>query len=115
MMRIRPIRPNVYLPVARFGVRIEDWKFVFVAALVSYTVPFLLNLKLWGVPLELWCGLGAGAFSIAFFNYARIGRRPYWLQHRLRAAFASPIERRSLPIDEEKRPRRAWIINEKES
>jgi hypothetical protein len=113
-MRLRPIRPNVYLPVARFGVRIEDWKFVFAAGLVSYTVPFLLNLRLWGVPLELWGGLGAGAFAIAFFNYARIGRRPYWLQHRLRAAFASPIERRSLPIDEEKQPRRAWIINAKE-
>jgi hypothetical protein len=109
-MRARPIRPNVYLPVARFGVLISDWKFVLAATLISYTVPFLLNLKLWGMPLELWCGLGAGAFSIAFFNYARIGRRPFWLQHRLRAIFTSPIQRHSLPIDEERRSKRAWII-----
>lgn len=110
MMRLRPIRPNIYLPVTRLGVRIEDWKFVFALTLISYTVPFLLNLKLWGVPLELWCGLGAGALSIAFFNYARIGRHPYWLQHRLRSFFTGPVLRRSLPIDEERRSKRPWII-----
>jgi hypothetical protein len=109
-MRPRPIRPNIYLPVARLGVRIEDWQFVFAAALISYTMPFLLGLKLWGVPLELWCGLGAGALSIAFFNYARIGRRPHWLQHRMRAAISSPIQRRWLPTDEENRSRRDWIV-----
>ncbi len=109
-MRLRPIRPNVYMSVSRFGVRIEDWKFVFAATLISYTVPYLLNLKLWGVPLELWCGLGAGALSIAFFNWARIGRRPFWLQHRLRAMFTSPIHRRTLPTDRVKQPRRRWII-----
>ena len=78
-MRPRPIRPNIYLPVARFGVLISDWKFVFVATLAAYSTPFLLDLKLWGAPLELWSGLGAAALSIAFFNYARIGRRPFWL------------------------------------
>ena len=113
-MRPRPIRPNIYLPVARLGVRVEDWKFVFAATLASYTVPFLLNLKLWGVPLELWSGLGAGALSIAFFNYARIGRRPYWLQHRLRAIFTDPIQRHSLPGDGERQPRRPWVVNVKE-
>jgi hypothetical protein len=109
-MRLRPIRPNIYLPVCRFGVRIEDWKFIFAAALVSYTVPYLFGLKVWGVPLELWCGLGAGALSIAFFNWARIGRRPFWLQHRLRAMLTSPIQRRTLPTDHVKQPRRDWII-----
>ena len=44
----RPIRPNIYLPVARFGVLISDWKFVFVATLAAYSTPFLLDLKLWG-------------------------------------------------------------------
>ncbi|MCI0660635.1 MAG: hypothetical protein L0220_06130 [Acidobacteria bacterium] len=109
-MRHRPIRPNVYLPVSRIGVRIEDWKFVFAATLISYTLPYLLSLKLWGVPLELWCGLGAGALSIAFFNWARIGRRPFWLQHRLRATLSSPIHRRTLPTDRVKQPRRQWLI-----
>ena len=105
------MRPNIYLPVARFGVLISDWKFVLATTLTGYTVPFLFNLKLWGAPLELWCGLGAGALSIGFFNYVRIGRRPFWLQHRLRAMLISPIERRSLPADNAGRPRRRWIIS----
>lgn len=109
-MRPRPVRPNIYLPVARFGVLISDWKFVFAATLTSYLAPFLLELKLWGAPLELWAGLGAAALSIAFFNFVRIGRRPYWLQHRLRAMFSNPTERRALPIDRTRRPRRPWII-----
>ena len=47
-MRPRPIRPNIYLPVARFGVLISDWKFVFVGDTDAYSTPFLLDLKLWG-------------------------------------------------------------------
>jgi hypothetical protein len=111
-MRHRSIRPNIYLPVARFGVLISDWKFVFVATLASYLTPFLLDLKLWGVPLELWTGLGAAALSIAFFNYVRIGRCPLWLQHRLRAMFTSQIQRRALPMDGARRPGRRWIIEQ---
>jgi hypothetical protein len=109
-MRPRPIRPNIYLPVAKFGVVSSDWKFVVGAALISYTAPFLLDLKLSGVPLELWTGLLAGALSIAFFNWARIGRRPFWLQHKIRALVQHPRERRALPRDELKRPGRRWII-----
>ena len=71
-MRPRPIRPNIYLPVARFGVLISDWKFVFATTLICYLTPFLFDLKLWGVPLELWTGLGSAALSIAFFNFARV-------------------------------------------
>jgi hypothetical protein len=110
-MRPRPIRPNIYLPVARFGVLITDWKFVFIATLIAYSTPFLFDVKLWGAPLELCAGLGAAALSIAFFNYARIGRRPFWLQHRLRAMFTSPIHRRSLPVDNVRQPKRRWIIS----
>lgn len=109
-MRPRPIRPNIYLPVTRFGVLISDWKYVLAATLIGYLAPFLFDLKLWRVPLELWTGLGMAALSIAFFNYTRIGRRPFWLQHRLRAMFTSPIHRRALPIDNVRHPRRRWII-----
>jgi len=111
-MRHRPIRPNIYLPVARFGVLISDWKFVFAATLASYLTPFLLDLKLWGVPLELWTGLSAAALSIAFFNYARIRRHPFWLQHRLRAMFTSPIQQRVLPMDGAQHPGKRWIIEQ---
>jgi hypothetical protein len=111
-MRHRPIRPNIYLPVARFGVLISDWKFVFVATLIAYSTPFFFDMKLWGVPLELCTGLSAAALSIAFFNYTRIGRRPHWLQHRLHAMFTSPIHRLALPTDGARRPKRRWIIAE---
>ena len=111
-MRPRPIRPNIYLPVARFGVLISDWKFVFVATLIGYSTPFLFDLKLCGAPLELCTGLSAAALSIAFFNYARIGRRPFWLQHRLRAMFTNSIHRRALPTDRARRPGRRWIIEQ---
>jgi len=108
-MRPRPVRPNIYLPVVRFGVVSSDWKFVLAATILGYTIPFLFGLRLWGVPLELWTGLAAAALAIAFFNYARIGRRPYWLQHRLRALVESPRRRRTLPADG--LSRRRWIIS----
>lgn len=109
-MRRRPVRPNIYLPVVKFGVVSSDWKFVLLAVFIGYTAPFLLDLKLWGIPLELLMALAAAALSIAFFNYARIGRRPFWLQHKTRALVESPRGRAALPADEAKRPRRPWVI-----
>jgi hypothetical protein len=95
-MRHRPIRPNVYLPVVKFGVVSSDWKFVLGAIFIGYTAPFLLDLKLWRVKLGLWTGVSAAAFAVAFFNWARIGQRPHWLQHKIRALVESPRQRRAL-------------------
>lgn len=111
-MRPRPVRPNVYLPVVRFGVISSDWKFVLILTLVGYTIPFVFGLRFWGVPLELWTGLMAAALSITFFNYTRIGRRPYWLQHRFRALVENPCRRRTLPGDWSERPKRRWITTQ---
>ena len=110
-MRHRPVRPNVYLPVVKFGVVSSDWKFVLGATLIGYTAPFLLDLKLWGAPLEMWAGLGAAALAVAFFNWARVGRRPHWLQHKIRALVENPCQRRVLPRDELNRPPRRWVID----
>ncbi len=109
-MRRRPVRPNVYLPVIKFGVASSDWKFVLFATLAGYALPFLFELKPGGVPLELLTGVLSAAISIAFFNWARIGRRPYWLQHRIRAMVESPRARAALPADYEKKPVRSWVI-----
>jgi len=106
----RPVRPNIYLPVVKFGVVSSDWKFVLLAVFVGYTAPFLLDLKVWGIPLELLMALAAAALSIAFFNYARIGRKPFWLQHKVLALVENPRGRAALPADEAKRPRRPWVI-----
>lgn len=107
-MRGRPIRSNIYLPVVRFGVVTSDWKFVMAATLLGYAIPFWLDLKVWRIPLELWTGLLAAAVSIAFFNFIRIGRRPYWLQHRLRAIAEDSRHRPALPVDASREPRRPW-------
>ncbi len=109
-MRQRPVRPNIYLPVVKFGVVSSDWKFVLIAGVAGYTVPFLLDLKIGGGPLELATTLAAAALSIAFFNWARVGRRPYWLQHKIRAMLENPRSRAALPADEIRSPRRPWVI-----
>lgn len=108
-MRLRPIRSNIYLPVVRFGVVSSDWKFVLALAILGYAIPFWLDLKLWRVPVELWTGLLAAALSIVFFNFVRIGRRPFWLQHHLRSFTDSPYKRRTLPVDLKRQPRRSWM------
>lgn len=108
-MRPRRIRSNIYLPVVRFGIVSSDWKFVLAVTLLGYAIPFWLDLKMWRVPLELWTGILAAVVSIAFFNFVRIGRRPFWLQHHLRALRENPNTRRTLPRDLMPKSRRLWI------
>ncbi len=108
-MRARPVRSKIYLPVVRFFVVSSDWKFVLAATLVGYLVPFFLHLKVWVIPMWLLTGVGSLIGSIAFFNYIRIGRRPFWFQHTLRAAVSHRRHRRVLPVDGIKQPRRLWV------
>ncbi len=108
-MRQRPVRSNIYLPVVRFGIVTDDWKFVLAATLIGYAIPFWLDLKFWRVPLELWTGILAAVISVAFFNYVRIGRRPRWLQHQLRALTENSRHRATIPADFLREPRRMWL------
>ena len=106
-MRARPIRSQIYLPVVRFGVRDTDWKFVIAIVLLAYTLPFFFNLKVLRFPLEIWTTIISTVMSVAFFNFVRIGRRPFWLQHQI-AAFVTPSRRRhSIPSDRKERP---WLL-----
>jgi len=98
------------LPVVKFGVIDSDWKFVLVISLIGYSVPFFLEMKLWGIPLELWTGIIAFILSVAFFNFIRIGRKPYWLAHCLRALIENPRHRHTLPSDRSAAP---WIRQER--
>ncbi|HZS47944.1 MAG TPA: hypothetical protein VFC63_22935 [Blastocatellia bacterium] len=108
-MRARPIRARIYTPVVRFGIVSTDWKFILAATLGGYLIPFFLNLRLWRVPLFLWTGLFCALVSYAFFFFIRIGRKPYWFQHTIRALIESPIQRRVLPSDYKRS--RSWIID----
>jgi hypothetical protein len=107
-MRPRPIRPQIYLPVVRFGVRDTDWKFVIAAVLLSYALPFFFNLKVLRFPLEIWTTIITTVVSVAFFNFVRIGRRPFWLQHQVAALVTPSRHRHSLPTDRKDRP---WLLH----
>ena len=93
------MRERIYLPVVRFGVPHTDWKYVFIVTLCGFVLPFVLNIKLYGVPAPMFTGVSALALSVAFFNFIRIGRRPLWFQHTLRALLVSSRERAALPVD----------------
>lgn len=106
-MRQRPIRSQIYLPVVRFGVRDTDWKFVIAIVLLSYALPFFFNLKLLRFPLEIWTTIVSTVVSVAFFNFIRIGRRPFGLQHQIAALVTTSRYRHSLPTDRKERP---WLL-----
>lgn len=110
-MRARPVRPNIYLPVVRFGVADSDWFSVLLISCVGYLAPVPLGITLLYIPLQMWTWLLATAGSIAFFNYIRIGRKPYWLQHQLKAVFQNHRQYRGIPNERKHGSCRPWIID----
>src|SRR5216683_560834 len=113
-MRARPIRPNIYLPVVRFGVADSDWFTVLMISCAGYLAPVPFSITILYVPLQMWTWLLATAGSIAFFNYIRIGRRPYWLQHKLKSVFAHHRQYRAIPNGRKRGFTRLWIIDDLE-
>jgi len=109
-VRARPVRPNIYLPVVRFGVADSDWFTVLLISCAGYLLPVPFGLTLLYVPLQMWTWLLATAGAIAFFNCIRIGRRPRWLQHRLKALFFHHRHYRSIPNRKGRGFDRPWII-----
>jgi hypothetical protein len=110
-MRARPVRPNIYLPVVRFGVADSDWLSVLLISCVGYLAPVPFGITLLYIPLQMWTWLLATAGSIAFFNYIRIGRKPYWLQHQVKALFLNHRQYRAIPNGARGNSRRSWIVN----
>jgi len=108
-MRPRPIRSQIYLPVVRFGVVDADWKFVIFITLLCYSIPFLLNLRVFNFPLEIWSTIIGLVVSVGFFNFIRIGRRPLWLQHQVTALTKSSRHRHALPSDQRQSP---WLLED---
>lgn len=109
-MRARPVRRNIYLPVVRFGVADSDWFTVLLISCASYLAPVPFGITLLYVPLQMWTWLLATAGSIAFFNYIRIGRKPYWLQHKVTALFLHHRQYRAIPNGRKRGFNRPWII-----
>jgi hypothetical protein len=99
-MQDHPMRERIYLALVRFGVPHTDWKYVFIITMLGFVLPFLLGFRIYGIPAPMFTGVSALALSVAFFNFIRIGRRPYWFQHSLRALLTSSRQRAALPVDE---------------
>jgi hypothetical protein len=110
-MRARPVRRNIYLPVVRFGVADSDWFSVLLISCGGYLAPIPFGITVLYVPLQMWTWLLATAGSIAFFNYIRIGRKPYWLQHKVKALFLHHRQHRAIPNGRKRAFNRSWIIN----
>jgi len=110
-MRSRPVRPNIYLPVVRFGVADSDWFTVLLISCTGYLLPVPFGITVLYVPLQMWTWLLVTAGSIAFFNYIRIGRKPRWLQHRVKALFFHHRHCRSIPNGKGRGFTRPWIID----
>ncbi len=108
-MRPRPVRSKIYLPVVLFYVVSSDWKYVLALTMLGYLIPFFFDLKIWVIPAWLITGVGALVGSVLFFAYIRAGRRPHWFEHSLRALTSHPRERRVLPADGVRSPRRPWL------
>jgi len=109
-VRSRPVRPNIYLPVVRFGVADSDWFTVLLISCAGYLLPVPFGMTVLYVPLQMWTWLIATAGSIAFFNYIRIGRKPRWLSHKLKAIFFHHRQYRSLPNGKKQGFQRPWLI-----
>src|SRR5260370_2028384 len=75
-MRVRPVRPNIYLPVVRFGVADSDWFSVLLISCAGYLLPVPLGLTVLYVPLQMWTWLLATAGGVAFFYYIWLRARP---------------------------------------
>jgi len=109
-MRARPVRRNIYLPVVRFGVADSDWFTILIISCAGYLAPVPFGITILYVPLQMWTWLLATAGSIAFFNYIRIGRKPYWLQHKLKSIFLHHRQYRAIPNGKKRSLTRSWIV-----
>jgi hypothetical protein len=109
-MKLRPVRPNIYLPVVRFGVADSDWLSVLLISCASYLAPVPFGITILYVPLQMWTWLLATAGSIGFFNYIRIGRRPYWLPNKLKSIWLHHRQYPALPNGKKRPFRRSWLL-----
>ena len=100
------MRERIYLPLVRWGVPHTDWKYIFIMTMAGFVLPFIFGLTIFGIPAPMFTGTGTLGLSVAFFNLIRVGRRPRWFQHKLRAHLTSHRHRRALPRDN---LNRSWL------
>jgi hypothetical protein len=85
MKRTYPIRPQIYLPVARFGVVLSDWPGVLIPTALATFIPLFGEFKAFGFPVYPISGPLVFFPLVWFFNRVRTGKPPFWLQHKFRS------------------------------
>jgi hypothetical protein len=84
-MRPRPIRPNVYHEIRRYGVYQGDWKYILIPTAAAYILPFVFGWWIYYVPLGVPLGAAAFVFTLALFTFLRASKPKGWLYHKLDA------------------------------
>lgn len=90
----RPVRSLIYLPILRFGLTDQDWMFVLIGGVIGYTIPYVLGLSLWGIPLEIVCSALFVILSVLIMNILRVKKRPLYLKHLINSKFQGKNLRR---------------------
>jgi len=98
----------------RFGVADSDWFTVLLISCALYLAPVPFGITVLYVPLQMWTWLLGTAGTIAFFNYIRIGRRPSWLQHKLKALLFHHRHYRAVPNGRKRSFGRRWLSDNTE-
>jgi hypothetical protein len=119
-LRERPVRSRSWKPITKYGIIDTDRKYVLMITFACFSIPFLLELSVFRIPLPLPMALAGLALSVAFFKFIRLGRRPHWFWNRvcalgedLRYLFHRGV-RRALPRDEERRAA-AWLTDSEQT
>lgn len=68
--------------------------FVLVGGVIGYTIPYVLGLSIWGIPLEIVCAVILIIFSVLIMNILRVKKRPLFLKHLIQYKFQGQSNRR---------------------
>ena len=96
-MRRRPVRPNIFRNLKRFGVYGADWKYILLPTAAMYFLPFCFGFWIYHIPAGFPLGVSTFAVLLGGFNFLRASKPEGWLKNRLDAAgdgwtkFRAPI------------------------
>lgn len=98
-MKTYPLRAEIYRPNVILGVRDSDWKWIGIVSITAMTIPVIFEWFIWKIPASVFTTALALGGSIAFFNWIRIGRRPMWLELKIKAVISGTSIFRIRPSD----------------
>ena len=98
-MKIYPVRAEIYRPNVILGVRDSDWKWVGILSMTAMTIPVIFEWFIWKIPASVFTTALAVGGSMAFFNWTRLGRRPMWMELRIKALISGENSIRLRPSD----------------